>query len=72
MTSKRRKGRTPVRIIYTSADNVHRVDSVQENPNAIFAVVGPFAEHTSEPELQDALTGILRKHNGFRKERPHG
>ena len=50
-----------VRIIYS--DGPGRVDSVEKNPGKVFAVIGPFDNHTDRPELMDALDLLVRGYN---------
>jgi len=53
--------KAPVRVIYSSDPG--SVDSVKQNPDKIFLVVGPFESHCSDPKLQDAIELIVRGHN---------
>lgn len=52
-----------VRLIWADGEALNKVDSVEKNPGKIFAVIGPFDEHTSEPRLQDALIMLCRGAN---------
>lgn len=50
-----------VRIIYS--DDPGGVDVVTKNPGKVFAVIGPFDEHTDKADLQDMLQVVLRGYN---------
>jgi hypothetical protein len=39
------------------------VDSVEKNPGKVFAVIGPFDNHTDRPALMDALDLLVRGFN---------
>lgn len=49
------------RIIYS--DDPGGVDSVKKNPGKVFAVIGPFENHTANQDLMDALQIFLRGYN---------
>lgn len=50
-----------VRVIYS--DDPSGVDSVTKNPGKVFAVIGPFDNHTDKGDLQDMLETLLRGYN---------
>jgi hypothetical protein len=50
-----------VRIIYS--DDPGGVDSVTKNSGKVFAVIGPFDDHTDKGDLQDMLETVLRGWN---------
>jgi hypothetical protein len=50
-----------VRVIYS--DDPGGVDVVTKNPGKVFAVIGPFDEHTDKADLQDMLETLLRGYN---------
>lgn len=50
-----------VRVIYSDAPG--RVDSVEKNPGKVFAVIGPFDNHMTPPELMSALEFLVRGFN---------
>lgn len=49
------------RVIYS--DDPGGVDSVTKNPGKIFAVIGPFDDHTDKQDLMNALELVVRGHN---------
>lgn len=52
-----------VRIIFGDGWSLSRVDSVESNPDKVFAVIGPFDGHMDKQDLQDALQMLLRGFN---------
>lgn len=52
-----------VRLAYTDGDILHKADVVQSNPGKIFAVIGPFDNHTDKTKLQEALLLVCRGFN---------
>jgi hypothetical protein len=50
-----------VRIIYSTDPG--GVDSVTKSPGKVFAVIGPFDDHTDKGDLQDMLETVLRGWN---------
>lgn len=63
MTLKFKPRARQVRLIYSDGEALSGVDSVTENPGKVFAVIGPFDNHTDKPELQDMLDIICRGFN---------
>lgn len=58
------KWKAPVRktrLIFS--DDPGRVDVITKNPGKVFAVIGPFDDHTDKGDLQDMLETILRGYN---------
>lgn len=52
-----------VRMVFTSGDAVSKPEIVRDNPDKIFAIIGPFSSHTACIELQKALVMLLRGYN---------
>lgn len=52
-----------VRIIYGDGEYLSGMDHVANNPGKVFAVIGPFDNHTDKGDLQDALETFLRGYN---------
>ena len=52
-----------VRIIYGEGKYLSGTDHAKENPDKVFAVIGPFETHTDKSDLQDALMFVLRGYN---------
>jgi hypothetical protein len=52
-----------VRLIYGDGEHLSGMDHVKNNPGKVFAVIGPFDQHTDKPELQDMLQTVCRGYN---------
>lgn len=52
-----------VRMIFGDAEHLSGMDHVKNNPGKVFAVIGPFDEHTDKPDLQEMLETVLRGYN---------
>lgn len=52
-----------VRVIYGDGEYLSGMDHVRSNPNKVFAVIGPFDDHSDKPKLQDMLEVLLRGYN---------
>ena len=51
------------RVRMILSDDPGGVDVVAKNPGKVFAVIGPFDEHTDKADLQDMLETICRGWN---------
>lgn len=52
-----------VRLAYGDGESLSSCAPIEENPNKIFAVIGPFDGHTDKLELQNALRMLIRGFN---------
>lgn len=52
-----------VRLVYGDGEHLSGMDHVKTNPGKVFAVIGPFDEHTDKSELQDMLETVCRGYN---------
>jgi hypothetical protein len=52
-----------VRLIFGDGEYAAGMDHVKQNPGKVFAVIGPFDDHTDKPELQNALATFCRGWN---------
>jgi hypothetical protein len=52
-----------VRLVYGDGEYLSGMDHVKNNPGKVFAVIGPFDEHTDKTDLQDALLMLCRGFN---------
>ena len=52
-----------VRLQFGSGEFLDRMSIVTENPDKVFAVIGPFDNHGDKPSLEGALTMLLRGFN---------
>jgi len=60
---KRDESDGAVRLGFGDGEHLHRMSLVTENPNRVFAVIGPFEGHMDKMDLQNALTMLLRGAN---------
>ena len=56
-----------VRLIYGDGEYLSGMNHVRSNPGKVFAVIGPFDEHTDKVRLQDMLLTICRGYNTEQK-----
>lgn len=52
-----------VRLIFGDGEHLSGMDHVTHNPGKVFAVIGPFDNHTDKADLQDMLETLLRGYN---------
>jgi len=52
-----------VRLLFGDGEYLSGMDHVVRNPGKVFAVIGPFEEHTDKQDLQDALEKVCREFN---------
>lgn len=52
-----------VRLVFGDGEHLTGMDHVTKHPGKVFAVIGPFDQHTDKPELQDMLETVCRGYN---------
>lgn len=52
-----------VRLVFGDGEYLSGMAHVKANPNKVFAVIGPFDNHTDKPALQDMLEVVCRGYN---------
>jgi hypothetical protein len=52
-----------VRIIFGDGEHLSGMDHVTKNHGKVFAVIGPFDNHTDKADLQDMLEAVCRGFN---------
>lgn len=50
-----------VRMVF--ADSPERTDLFRENKGKVFCMIGPFEDHMDKPDLEKALTMLVRGFN---------